>query len=73
MRKFPSLILRLTTVSVKNVLAADTVTVSTTAVTATSVIVLAIQTPGGTVGAPYVNARPAGPNVCGGRRRVRRG
>ncbi|MEU7047810.1 hypothetical protein [Streptomyces sp. DSM 40868] len=41
--------------------------------TATSVIVLAIQTPGGTVGAPYVNAHPAGPNVCGGRRRVRRG
>ncbi|MEV4335772.1 glycosyl hydrolase family 28-related protein [Streptomyces sp. NPDC049590] len=42
------------------VLAAGTVTVNTTAVTATSVIVLTIQTPGGTVGAPYVNARTAG-------------
>ncbi|WP_318202973.1 glycosyl hydrolase family 28-related protein [Streptomyces sp. SCL15-4] len=42
------------------VLAAGTVTVNTTAVTATSVIMLAIQTPGGTVGAPYVNARTAG-------------
>ncbi|MET8765461.1 glycosyl hydrolase family 28-related protein [Streptomyces sp. NPDC004658] len=42
------------------VLAAGTVTVNTTAVTANSVIVLTIQTPGGTVGAPYVNARTAG-------------
>lgn len=42
------------------VLAAGTATVNTTAVTANSVIVLTIQTPGGTVGAPYVNARTAG-------------
>ncbi|WP_202516589.1 glycosyl hydrolase family 28-related protein [Streptomyces sp. SID161] len=42
------------------VLSAGTVTVSTTAVTATSVIVLTTQTPGGTVGAPYVHARIAG-------------
>ncbi|MFE9906404.1 glycosyl hydrolase family 28-related protein [Streptomyces achromogenes] len=42
------------------VLAAGTATVNTTAVTANSVIVLTTQTPGGTVGAPYVNARTAG-------------
>ncbi|MFD5468908.1 glycosyl hydrolase family 28-related protein [Streptomyces sp. NPDC127105] len=42
------------------VLVAGTVTVNTTAVTASSVVQLTIQTPGGTVGAVYVNARTAG-------------
>lgn len=41
-------------------LAAGTVTVNTTAITATSVVQLTTQTPGGTVGSPYVNARTAG-------------
>jgi hypothetical protein len=39
---------------------AGQVTVSTTAVTSNSRIQLTIQTPGGTVGSPYVNARTAG-------------
>ncbi|MFI1607860.1 glycosyl hydrolase family 28-related protein [Streptomyces griseofuscus] len=42
------------------VMAAGTVTVNTTAVGASSVVQLTIQTPGGTVGSPYVNARTAG-------------
>ncbi|MFM9637594.1 glycosyl hydrolase family 28-related protein [Streptomyces turgidiscabies] len=42
------------------VMAAGTVTVNTTAITASSVVQLTTQTPGGTVGAPYVNARTAG-------------
>ncbi|MFJ3248331.1 hypothetical protein [Streptomyces sp. NPDC086782] len=41
-------------------LVAGQVTVSTTAVTANSRIQLTVQTPGGTVGAPYVNTRTAG-------------
>ncbi|MFJ6559985.1 glycosyl hydrolase family 28-related protein [Streptomyces sp. NPDC091412] len=41
-------------------LAAGIVTVPTTAVTATSRIQLTTQSPGGTVGTPYVNARTAG-------------
>ncbi|MFE4420452.1 glycosyl hydrolase family 28-related protein [Streptomyces sp. NPDC056817] len=41
-------------------LVAGTVTVNTTAVTATSRIQLTTQSPGGTVGAPYVNTRVAG-------------
>ncbi|MCX4750890.1 glycosyl hydrolase family 28-related protein [Kitasatospora sp. NBC_01287] len=40
-------------------LAAGTVTVSNTSVTANTRIQLTIQSPGGTVGAPYVNARTA--------------
>jgi hypothetical protein len=43
-----------------DVLAAGTVTVTTTAIGANSVVLLTIQTPGGTVGSPYVNARTAG-------------
>ncbi|WP_405991111.1 glycosyl hydrolase family 28-related protein [Streptomyces sp. NBC_00986] len=42
------------------VMAAGTVTVNTTAVTATSVVQLTVQTPGGAVGSVYVNARTAG-------------
>ncbi|WP_330349698.1 glycosyl hydrolase family 28-related protein [Streptomyces sp. NBC_00582] len=42
------------------VMAAGTVTVNTTAIAASSVVQLTIQTPGGTVGSPYVNARTAG-------------
>ncbi|HEY8985452.1 MAG TPA: glycosyl hydrolase family 28-related protein [Streptomyces sp.] len=41
-------------------LAAGTVTVTTSAITAASVVQLTIQTPGGTVGSVYVNARTAG-------------
>ncbi|MGW4883355.1 glycosyl hydrolase family 28-related protein [Streptomyces murinus] len=41
-------------------LAGGTATVTTTAVTATSVVQLTTQAPGGTVGAPYVSARTAG-------------
>jgi hypothetical protein len=41
-------------------LAAGTVTVANTSVTATSRIHLTVQTPGGTVGSPYVSARTAG-------------
>ncbi|MEU0860620.1 hypothetical protein ABZ352_35435 [Streptomyces griseofuscus] len=41
-------------------MAAGTVTVSTTAVTANSRIQLTIQSPGGTVGSVYVNSRTAG-------------
>lgn len=41
-------------------LSAGSVTVSNTAVTANSRIFLTIQSPGGTVGAPYVSARTAG-------------
>ncbi|MFM9464852.1 glycosyl hydrolase family 28-related protein [Streptomyces scabiei] len=41
-------------------LAAGTVTVNTTAIAAASVVQLTIQTPGGTVGSVYVNARTAG-------------
>ena len=41
-------------------LVAGTVTVNTTVVTATSRILLTTQTPGGTVGSPYVSARVAG-------------
>jgi hypothetical protein len=41
-------------------LVAGTVTVSTTAVTASSRVYLTIQTNGGTVGVPYVSARTAG-------------
>ncbi|MBL3669041.1 hypothetical protein JL475_24220 [Streptomyces sp. M2CJ-2] len=41
------------------VLAAGTVTVNTTAIAANSVVQLTVQTPGGTVGTPYVNARTA--------------
>ncbi|MET9096252.1 right-handed parallel beta-helix repeat-containing protein [Streptomyces cyaneofuscatus] len=40
--------------------AGGTVTVNTTAIAATSIVILTIQTPGGTVGSPYVNARVAG-------------
>ncbi|GAB1326961.1 hypothetical protein [Streptomyces sennicomposti] len=43
-------------------MSAGTVTVSTTAVTANSRIQLTIQSPGGTVGSVYVNARTAGSN-----------
>ncbi|GGZ53331.1 glycosyl hydrolase family 28-related protein [Streptomyces rubiginosohelvolus] len=42
------------------VLVAGQVTVSTTAIGANSNVLLTTQTPGGTVGAPYVNARTAG-------------
>ncbi|WP_073946532.1 glycosyl hydrolase family 28-related protein [Streptomyces kebangsaanensis] len=42
------------------VLAAGTVTVNTTAIATGSVVQLTVQTPGGTVGTPYVNARTAG-------------
>ncbi|MFJ2567869.1 glycosyl hydrolase family 28-related protein [Streptomyces sp. NPDC087568] len=45
------------------VLVAGTVTVNTTAITANSVVQLTIQTPGGTVGSVYVNARVAGTSV----------
>lgn len=41
-------------------MAAGLVTVSTTAVTANSRILLTIQTPGGTVGSVYVNTKTAG-------------
>lgn len=41
-------------------LVAGTVVVANTSVTATSRIFLTIQSPGGTVGAPYVSARTAG-------------
>ncbi|MFE6000274.1 glycosyl hydrolase family 28-related protein [Streptomyces sp. NPDC056454] len=42
------------------VLVGGTVTVNTTAIGANSVVLLTTQTPGGTVGAPYVSARTAG-------------
>lgn len=42
------------------VLVAGQVTVNTTAIGANSNVMLTTQTPGGTVGAPYVNARVAG-------------
>ncbi|MFD6324183.1 glycosyl hydrolase family 28-related protein [Streptomyces sp. NPDC058442] len=42
------------------VLAAGTRVVNTTAVTASSVVQLTTQIPGGTVGAPYISARTAG-------------
>jgi parallel beta-helix repeat protein len=42
------------------VLVGGTVTVNTTAVGAASVVMLTTQTPGGTVGTPYVSARTAG-------------
>lgn len=41
-------------------LAAGTVTVANTSVTATTRILLTVNTPGGTVGTPYVSARTAG-------------
>ncbi|MFJ4517448.1 glycosyl hydrolase family 28-related protein [Streptomyces sp. NPDC088816] len=44
------------------VLVGGTVTVSNTSVTASSRILLTIQTPSGTVGSPYVSARTAGTN-----------
>lgn len=43
-------------------LAAGTVTVNTARVTANSLISLTVNTPGGTVGTPYVSARSAGVN-----------
>jgi hypothetical protein len=42
------------------VLVGGTVTVNTTAIGANSVVMLTTQTPGGTVGTPYVSARTAG-------------
>ncbi|MEU3289887.1 right-handed parallel beta-helix repeat-containing protein [Streptomyces longwoodensis] len=41
------------------VLAGGTATVTTTAIGASSVVMLTVQTPGGTVGSPYVNTRTA--------------